>query len=241
MFFRSRARRRFQEALRAFESLPAAHKEFSVIANAEAGPVSRRLLDLALAAVGHARDGALTGFANRPSNEQRWYEIWPGEHYKLLAGLVKALEAKCVVEIGTFTGMGTVALAETLPQDGRLVTFDLKPWREFPQTWLREEDFATPRIRQEIADIGAPGVISRYADLFAEADFIFIDGPKDGVTEPKFIDALASLELKRNPVVMFDDTRLPNMVAIWRRLSRPKLDLTSFGHWSGTGLVDWNG
>jgi len=21
---------------------------------------------------------------------------------------------------------------------------------------------------------------------------------------------------------------------------KPKLDMTSFGHWSGTGLVDWN-
>jgi hypothetical protein len=40
---------------------------------------------------------------------------------------------------------------------------------------------------------------------------------------------------------MFDDTRVLNMIEIWRRLNRPKLDLTSFGHWSGTGLVDWNG
>ena len=23
-------------------------------------------------------------------------------------------------------------------------------------------------------------------------------------------------------------------------IARPKLDLTSFGHWSGTGLVEWH-
>jgi hypothetical protein len=28
------------------------------------------------------------------------------------------------------------------------------------------------------------------------------------------------------------------MVNLWRRIDSPKIDLTSFGHWSGTGLVD---
>jgi hypothetical protein len=40
---------------------------------------------------------------------------------------------------------------------------------------------------------------------------------------------------------MFDDIRLWNMLRTWRTINRPKLDLTSFGHWSGTGLVDWTG
>lgn len=38
---------------------------------------------------------------------------------------------------------------------------------------------------------------------------------------------------------LFDDIRVWNMLAIWRGIRRPKLDLTSFGHWSGTGLVDY--
>jgi hypothetical protein len=29
------------------------------------------------------------------------------------------------------------------------------------------------------------------------------------------------------------------MLAIWRRIRRPKLDFTSFGHFTGTGLVLW--
>jgi predicted O-methyltransferase YrrM len=242
MLFKSRAQRQAAAAMAALEAVPASHKELSVIANAEgeASPTVR-LLDVALAAVAEARKFRFAGFAGRNSTETPWFDIWPGEHYKLLAGLIRALGAKTVIEIGTFTGMSAVAIAEALPADGRLVTFDLKPWREFPNTWLREEDFAGGRIAQEIADIAAPGVIGRYAGLFAQADFIFIDGPKDGVTEPRFIDALASLELARKPIVMFDDIRVLNMVAIWRKLARPKLDLTSFGHWSGTGLVDWNG
>lgn len=49
----------------------------------------------------------------------------------------------------------------------------------------------------------------------------------------------ATGRFKTAPIVMFDDIRLWNMLAIWWRLDRPKLDLTSFWHWSGTGLVDW--
>ena len=43
----------------------------------------------------------------------------------------------------------------------------------------------------------------------------------------------------RPPIGVFDDIRQWTMLAIWRAVQRPKLDLTSFGHWSGTGLIDW--
>ena len=241
MFFKSRARRKYEAATRALAAVPAEHKEFSVIANAEARPPTARLVELALDAAARARAAKFRSFAGRASHEPRWFETWPGEHYRLLAGLVGALGARRVIEIGTFTGMSALALLEALPADGQLTTFDVKPWREIPETWLTQADFATGRLAQEIADIGAPGVVARYRDLFAEADFIFIDGPKDGATEPKFLAALESVALARDPIVMFDDIRVLNMVAFWRGVARPKLDLTSFGHWSGTGLVDWNG
>src|SRR5262249_20696633 len=151
------------------------------------------------------------------------------EHYRLLAAIVQVIEAKNVIEIGTSTGMGTLSISQALPSDGKLATFDVLPWRGFKNTWFAESDFSSDKISQHIADIGVPGVIGTYRDLFVNADFIFIDGPKDGVTEQNFINALGSIDLARNPIVMFDDIRLLNMVGTWRRLARPKLDLTSFG------------
>ena len=59
-------------------------------------------------------------------------------------------------------------------------------------------------------------------------------------TEKALLNNLAGLTFTNDPIVMFDDIRLLNMIEQWRALPRPKLDLTSFGHWSGTGLVDWN-
>ncbi len=222
-------------------ALSARHAEPTVIASAddEARP-TERLMTVALGAAHRARTVEFRGYAGRPSKEPRWFEVWPGEHYKLLAGIVVELGARRVIEIGTSTGMGTLALSEALPADGQVTTFDTKPWREFPETWFTDKDLASGRIRQEIADVADLSVIAGHQELFENADFIFIDGPKDGVTESNLIAALASLALPNDPIVMFDNVRMLNMIATWRGLKRPKLDLTSFGHWSGTGLVDWN-
>jgi predicted O-methyltransferase YrrM len=238
-----RTLRNYASFRRVFESTPARHKEPSIIVSAddEFARPTKRLLDVALGAIGRARSVEFRTLARRTSVEPRWHEVWPGEHYKLLAGLVAELGARNVVEIGTSTGMGTLAIAEALPPNGAVTTFDIAPWRQFQKTWLIEDDFSGGRIAQEVADVAASRAIGRYRELFQAADFIFIDGPKDGVTELRFIEALASLPLPRNPVVMFDDIRVLNMIEVWRRLNRPKLDITSFGHWSGTGLVDWNG
>jgi hypothetical protein len=221
----------------------ARHKELSIIASPDDDPgrPNKRLIDLALNAALKSRDVTFADLDSRASDEPRWYRLWPGDHYRLLAGLVAELQAKTVIEIGTFTGMGTLALAHSLPPGGRIFTFDLVPWKHFPQTWLRDDDFAGGRISQIIANIAAPGGIEPYRDLFSEADFLLVDGPKDGTTEVGFMDALSQIQFRNNPIMLFDDTRLINMIDIWRRLDRPKFDITSFGHWSGSGLVDWMG
>lgn len=234
----------FPEAMgRQFADVPARHKELSVIASMDDDPArpSQRLLDLVVDVLTQTRKTALPIFEGRTSAEPRWFDTWPGEHYRLLAALVKTLHASTVIEIGTFTGMGTVSLLQGLRPDGRIITFDLVPWNSFEHTWLQEEDFAERRVSQVLADISAPGGIEPYRTLFEAADFIFIDGPKDGTTESKILGNLSTLTLRRDPVVFFDDIRVMNMVGIWRRVGRPKFDITSLGHWSGSGLIDWNG
>ena len=104
----------------ALQRTPARHIEPSIILSAddELARPTRRLMDVALAASERARIIELTELDRRTSSETRWYRTWPGEHYRLLAALVQELHAKTVIEIGTFTGMGTLALAQTLPVGG---------------------------------------------------------------------------------------------------------------------------
>lgn len=231
------------ELNRKFAEVPARHKEVSIIASMDDEPArpSRRLMDIALQACSVAMDVALPVYEGRASREPHWFDTWPGEHYRLLAALVRTLNPKTVIEIGTFTGMGTLALAQDLQPSGTLTTFDLLAWNSFPDTWLAPSDFAEGRVRQVLHDISTPGGIEPHRALFESADLIFVDGPKDGRTEADILVNLATLNLSRDVVIVFDDIRVVNMIDIWRRIGQPKMDLTSFGHWSGTGLIDWNG
>lgn len=197
-----------------------------------------KLLRLALESASRAVDIDLEPVARRcsPANAE-WVRVWPGEHYRLLAGIVDVLQPSLVVEIGTFQGSGSLAMLERLPADSRLVTFDIVPWSETVECALQESDFADGRLVQEIGDLSDPAVFENQRELLLQADLVFMDAPKDGVFEPAFLRLAAPLWKGSERLLIFDDIRLMPMVQLWRDLPFPKLDLTSFGHWSGTGFA----
>lgn len=224
--------------------MPAAarHREYSAVFSAddELSRPSARLLDLALEAARLARGISLGGISSRLKSPPYFTEIWPGEHYRLLAALVEVLKPRSVVEIGTATGLSALALKHSLPADGKVSTFDVVGWRAYPGTVLTEADFSDGRLNQVIADLSVPAEALGRKDLLAAADLLFIDAAKDGEMEKRFLENFSAAGLKPGAVLVFDDIRLWNMLAIWRGITMPKLDLTSFGHWSGTGLVEWS-
>lgn len=197
------------------------------------------LLDVCLRSAEEARNANLADVSQRIKDGPDYPGIWPGEHYKLLAGFVKYIKPEVVIEIGTFRGIGTLALARYLPETGMIATFDPVPWDKVATTLLRQSDFSD-RFVQFNDDLSDMRAVEKNAELLRSADIIFIDAAKDGVMERHFIKNLKSLGLKRDAIVIFDDIRLWNMLDIWRSIDFPKLDLTSFGHWSGTGVVQWN-
>ncbi len=217
--------------------ISAGHVESSLIVPVTGAP-SPRLLDVGLQAAQSARSVDLDWLSDRASH--RYPDVWPGEHYKLLSALVEVLSPKTVIEIGTATGMSALAMKAALPQDGKITTFDLLPWREHPETVLRDEDFADGRLQQRPDDLSTPVGWRANAELLRQAELIFVDAKHDGVQEREFVRGFDEVGLAGGPIVLFDDIRVWGMLAFWHDLDRPKLDLTSFGHWSGTGLVDYS-
>lgn len=212
------------------------HVESSLITPV-AGAPSDRLMDVALQAVQSARSVDLGWLSDR--GRDRFPDVWPGEHYKLLAALVSVLQPKTVVEIGTATGMSALAMKTALPGDGKIVTFDLYPWGEHPGSVLQVEDFADGRLEQRTDDLSTPPGWRANSEILRRAELIFVDAKHDGAQERKFLRGFDQIGLANAPVVVFDDIRVWKMLAFWQEIDRPKLDLTSFGHWSGTGLVDY--
>jgi predicted O-methyltransferase YrrM len=199
----------------------------------------RRLLELSQAAVSCALDIELQDVAARfDAKYARYINIWPGEHYKLLAALTKIIAPRKVIEIGTYTGASFLAIKKFLPPDAVFITYDIIAWHHFRNTGLRTADFDSQHQQRTVDLADAEAAKSQLADL-ENAELIFVDAEKDGQMERRLCRLFDSLAFRTPPLVVFDDIRLVNMIKIWREIAHPKLDLTSFGHWSGTGLVEW--
>lgn len=232
------------KALRWAKPLPVAcrHVEYSAICSADdqSGVPTRRLMDLSLEAIAAARDVDLSGVTSRITGRRPCYpEVWPGEHYKLLAGFMRVMKPRKVMEIGTFEGLSALSMLAELPADSKLITVDIVPWKEIATTALQESDFASGQLVQVIEDLGRGECFERVAKELRECDFLFVDGPKNVLFETALLRQMEALPMKDGLIVFFDDIRLWNMLSIWRGVARPKLDLTSFGHWTGSGVIDW--
>lgn len=200
---------------------------------------TKRLVDIVTQAMPLAFDVNHDDIAAKMKEYPHWPVIWPGEHYRLLSALVQVIQPKLIIEIGTATGYSMMSMKKYLPAGSKLVTFDIVPWDKVNNSILSAADFEKGRVEQEIADLTDPTVFRSYESLLSEADFVFIDAAKDGIQEDHFIRNFKSIQYKNKPIFMFDDIRVMNMITIWHNLDLPKWDISSLGHWAGTGLVDW--
>jgi predicted O-methyltransferase YrrM len=182
----------------------------------------------------------------RQRNAPEWVFSWPGEHYRLLASVVSLLQPLRIVEIGTNTGLSALAMRPRMRQNSRLWTFDIVPWNQLRErlgcedgSFLCDSDFSDGKLCQIIGDLACDMTFREHCEILQNADLIFVDGPKDGLFEANLLRNLEHWGLKKTCLVIFDDIRYWTMLAFWRAIDRPKLDITSFGHFAGTGLVSW--
>ncbi len=173
-----------------------------------------------------------------PDNK-KLYNIYPGEHYRLLKAMARVMKCANVVEIGTYTGMGSYSLVDGIADsDGVVHTFDIIDWDKF-ETHLNHNMFLSGKIKQYNCDLSNKKNFINHIGILKQAELIFMDGPKDGVFEYKFLELLSEIKPDNNKCyLLIDDIRFQNMIELWNYIGSPKLDITSFGHWSGSGLVD---
>lgn len=100
------------------------------------------------------------------------------EQAQFLQFLIKLINAKKVLELGTFTGYSALAMSLALPEDGELITCDInKNWTaNAPHYWQKAGQDKKITLRL------APAIESLQALLNegykAQFDFIFIDADK---------------------------------------------------------------
>ena len=167
--------------------------------------------------------------------DSQFYNTFPGSHYRILNGIVKFLNPKLVIEVGTYTGMGTFALSQNL--NGEIVSFDIIDYKNF-ETHLNDEFLKKNKFKQYLSDLSEKTEYDKHYQLLNNADIIFIDAPKDGKFEYKLHENMTNLKNKENKILILDDIKFMNMINLWNSIKSPKMDIVSVGNWTGTGLVD---
>ncbi len=97
---------------------------------------------------------------------------------QFMALLAKLLGARRVIEVGTFTGYSALALAQVLPEDGRLIACDVsKGWTDIARRYWQQAGVADRielRLAPALETLDAL-VADDQGDSF---DFAFIDADK---------------------------------------------------------------
>jgi len=111
--------------------------------------------------------------------------------------LARAVNARRILEVGTFTGYSTLCLAEALPADGRIITCDINP----DTTKIAREHWAKSEHGNKI-ELRLGPATETIAQLTGEFDFAFIDADKPNY--PNYWDLIAP-KIRSGGMVVIDN------------------------------------
>jgi len=63
-------------------------------------------------------------------SDNAYYDIFPGEHYRLLKAISAILQPDLIVEVGTHSGKGSIALSQGF-NDSKVITYDIVPHNNY--------------------------------------------------------------------------------------------------------------
>lgn len=102
------------------------------------------------------------------------------DQFFLMNLLVRIVGAKTAVEVGTFTGMSSLAILRGLPDDGKLTCFDISEQYTSIARQYWERDGQSDKVELRIGD-ARKGLSELPTD--PTLDFVFIDADKGGYIE----------------------------------------------------------
>ena len=156
----------------------------------------------------------------------RYFQLNPGqEHYKLLKYLSINYKGE-IADIGTYRGASALALSAN--SDVHVTTYDCL--NVIPDNCI--SILSKENITMKVNDC------KEEFNQILKADIIFFDIDHTGQTETWFVNELVNNNYKG--LLFLDDIYLnKEMTYFWSNIPSQlkKIDLTSIGHFSGTGVV----
>lgn len=153
---------------------------------------------------------------------QWFYRPSGQEHYRLLMHIADSYEDVQFADIGTFRGSSAIALSQN-PKN-KVTSIDVGVYHEqitIDNLEFRVGNFQTDKDIQEI---------------ILKSPFVFLDIDHMYHNEIWFYNFLKDNNWRG--LMLCDDIYLNNeMKKFWQEISHPKIDITKYGHFSGTGAV----
>lgn len=145
------------------------------------------------------------------------------EHYKLISYLSTQFNDSLLLDIGTYKGCSSLALSYN--KSNEIISFDiihnLKRLSGHPEN-----------ISYIVDDV----LKDSYSWMIMKSPFIILDTYHDGTFEEQFYNKLK--DLCYEGILLVDDIYLnKEMKYFWDSIEHKKIDISQFGHHSGTGLV----
>lgn len=148
------------------------------------------------------------------------------EHYRLIRYLASKIESN-VIEIGTHAGSSAIAMS--LDTKYTVLTYDIvdekcKRYDHFENIIFKIQEYQTDTEKEE---------------FILGSKMIFIDAPHNGFFERSCYEWLKQKNYKG--ITVWDDIHLnDHMISFWSDVDLPKIDLSKYGHITGTGLIDFS-
>ncbi len=129
--------------------------------------------------------------------------------------LLRSINAKRVLELGTFTGYSALAMAENLPDDGEVLTVDINK----ENVALAVDFWNRSKHGHKIKSLLGSG-LDIIPTLKGEFDFVFIDADKKNYIE--YLKLTVSM-LSKNGIIVIDNTLWSGRVVPGTELEGNKL------------------
>lgn len=110
-------------------------------------------------------------------NDEHSHMLSSPNQVQMISLIIKMLNAKQILEIGVFRGFGTLAMAEALPNDGKIYACDIND--DFIKPYIKYWEKANVRDKIQLHIAPALETLEKLQKDNIRLDFIYIDADKE--------------------------------------------------------------
>lgn len=166
--------------------------------------------------------------------DKNYYDLKSGQQeYRLYSYLSTLFNDTTILDIGTYNGRSAVALSYN--ENNKVISYDIN------NNGIKDVNhkiYTKSNIKFKIKNV----LDDLNEEFLKDVKIVLIDIDHFYTIEKMMIDKLK--ELGYDGIILLDDIIHPSpkefeaMQKLWNEIEDEKYDITKYGHWSGTGLIN---